>query len=58
MLEDNAPKHISVNYFSKCLNKTGILQKRSECKGLHFGDVVEFVIAIEVCKNASENKKN
>lgn len=54
-LVDNAKKPITINYFSKCLDKNGELIKQSECSGFHFGDIIEFEITIEVYTFHSEN---
>lgn len=55
---DNAPQHINVKYFSKCLNTIGDkdyvdnndsqMKEQSKCQGLRFGDVVEFQVVIKV----------
>ncbi|XP_057329990.1 integrin beta-PS-like isoform X1 [Microplitis mediator] len=62
-MTDNAPKHINVKYFSKCLNKVGDdndnieLKQQSKCQGLRFGDVVEFEIVIKAIECPSSSFK-
>ncbi|XP_034947314.1 integrin beta-PS-like [Chelonus insularis] len=52
-LIDNAPKYVSVQYFSHCLNDTKEL-KRSKCEGLRYGDVVDFNITLKLLECPSD----
>ncbi|XP_044583271.1 integrin beta-PS-like isoform X1 [Cotesia glomerata] len=58
---DNAPQHINVKYFSKCLNTIGDkdyddnMKEQSKCQGLRFGDVVEFQVVIKATECLSSN---